>query len=92
MLVDYRGHCEFRERATAEVTGLTAAKGKSFYPPLTGQDSFGVRRGEKDRIAKRERERERGSVQPLHEPRIGGRELGIYMKGIAKLSRYAMAD
>jgi len=53
-----RGHCEFRERATAEVTGLTAAKGKSFYPPLTGQDSFGVLSARGERQDRRERERE----------------------------------
>lgn len=51
---DYREHCEFRERATAEVTGLTAARGKSFYPALTGQDSFRVLsvKGERERVRK----------------------------------------
>jgi len=48
--MDYFEHCEFWQRATAEVTGLTAAEEKSFYSALTGQDSFGVlsARGEKE--------------------------------------------
>lgn len=47
-------HCEFRQRATAEVTGLTAAEGKSFYPPLTGQDSFRVLPARGERLDRRE--------------------------------------
>lgn len=80
---DYREHCELQERATAEVTGLTAARGKSFYPALTGQDSFRVL------SAKGEREGHRKSRNPYSNASGGER----YMKGNANgIIARAMAD
>jgi len=71
----YYEYCEFQEHATAEITGLTAAEGKSFYLALTSQDSFGALsfgQGERERKRKKKREKiiARNS-QPLLE-RIGG--------------------